>query len=170
MKNRSSGVIIFGILCLLSGAMMMRDAVHGSREALRTFANLKAQHVLDEAGYERFLHQNQLIFPTVMAIGTAWLIAGVGLLLRKKWGRLLALVSAGISVLGELRLSVPSIVTHEIPFLGYLLTQASIKEFRYELLRDLYIWLRAALTVGWYSLFLWYFTRPSVKVQFQKQT
>ena len=167
MKNRSLGVMIAGVLCLLSGAMMLGDAFHSTRKTHRAIENMKAERVLDEAGYQRLLHENQLVGLAVLAASEAWLIAGFGVLFQLGWSRLLALICAGISVLWELGWTVP-IVTHDIPFLGYLVTNFSVKEFSYELRRDLYIWLRSALIIGWYGLFLWYFTRSSVKAKFQK--
>ena len=147
----------------------MGNANRDYRNGVRSFTSLRTQHVVDEVAYQRVLHQGQLVLAMVLAIGGTWLLAGVGVLFRTRWACLLVLVSAGVSILWELGWAVP-IVGHDVPFLGYLLTHASIKGFRYEVLRDLYIWLKVALTIGWYGLFLWYFTRPSVKAQFQKQT
>ena len=169
MKNRSLSRMILAAVCFLSGTGMIVDAVHGSQRALKSLAGLRAERVLDQASYQQMFHKNQVMFPTVTALGAAWLIAGVGMLFQLSWSRLVALVCAGVSVLYELRLYAPSIVTHHIPFLGYLLTHASIKEFGHELLRDLYLWLRAALSIGWYGLLLWYLNHPHVKAQFQRR-
>lgn len=123
VKRHALIVTICGVLFLLLGVWWFTEPERATRWLLEyhTAEGESLREALGSGSFDNMLREPQPWALVSKTIGVGWLIAGVGVLIRVNGARLLALTCAGFCVLWELRLSVPSIFTHDIPFLGYLL-------------------------------------------------
>ena len=171
MKRRSVGVSIIGTLFFPWGAKAILDVYSVWRSSL----NLVNQGVLDSA--DPLIFETRMESIAVVALGLAWFISGIGVLMRMNWARLLALIIAGVSALGELIPFIRMVLNSWIPSWVYQYHTAMYGRssffsgwFGKELLRWLGISALNCLVLAWYGLIIWYFLRPSVKAQFVKET
>lgn len=146
MKKRPLGVKVFGILLVFWGVDMLLSSVGVVPRLLRVFS---AGHP-DAARVAWSLFQRFLIVPPMVAV--IWLVVGIGVLMLKRWARLLAPIAPGILPVWLLAEYVASVQSPLGP--GAVIV----------------LWVGCCLTgfvsLVWGGVSLWYFLRPSVKAQF----
>ena len=176
MNKRSQGTTTFGALLLLWSVWETYQVY----SALHTLSTPSTAHELESIGSSR---AELLSEARVAALGTgvtilAWVVAGIGILKRRNWARIVALCTASILVIMELATyhnfiaDLPSeyLLTY-FPDLSHPLRDPlwskRLAAWCSEFMRCVHIGV-SGLAPVWYGAIIWYFLRPSVRSEFRQ--
>ncbi len=174
MKPQTNNTTTLGMLLVFWSAWLIYQ-LYASYDTVSAFFSLR--YANDPVSLNL---QKEIIlgFLASAVVALIWFAIGIGILKRRGWARILALVSASLLILYEIRYypSFIKAIQNDYRFHPFPAVQPYDPHWWNALMvwpKQLMWWVGVGLSgiaPAWYGIIVWYFLQPSVKAEFQEQT